>query len=52
MLLNVTFNKRIEENILTLFNNSAHTSDFILWRRAPQQMLWTHHSLEVYCATL
>jgi hypothetical protein len=24
---------------------------FFLWRRAPQQMLRTHHSLKAYCAT-
>jgi hypothetical protein len=25
---------------------------FFLWRRAPQQTLRTHRSLEAYCATL
>jgi hypothetical protein len=25
---------------------------FLCWRRAPQQMLWTHRSFEAYCVTL
>jgi hypothetical protein len=39
---------------LVYLNNcfNYHHLIIFLWRRAPQQMLWTHRSLEACCATL